>query len=122
MRVDALPRIEGPTIICLQAGHVNTGAFDPILQICDAAQAAGAWVHVDGAFGLWAAVAPQRAHLVAGMAEADSWATDAHKWLNVPYDSGLVFVRDRESLRAAMMPPLAYLPDAGRRETLAVHA
>jgi len=116
MRADALPKIEGLTIVCLQAGQVNTGAFDPATEICAAAHSAGAWVHVDGAFGLWAAAAPARAHLIAGVADADSWATDAHKWLNVPYDSGLVFVRDRESLRAAMMPPTAYLPDAGGRE------
>jgi len=116
MRTDALPSIEGPAIVCLQAGQVNTGAFDPAVEICAAAHAAGAWVHIDGAFGLWAAAAPARAHLVAGVADADSWATDAHKWLNVPYDSGLVFVRDGESLRGAMMPPVAYLPDAGGRE------
>jgi len=116
MRTDALPSIEGPTIVCLQAGQVNTGAFDPAVEICAAAHAVGAWVHIDGAFGLWAAGSPKRAHLVAGVADADSWATDAHKWLNVPYDSGLAFVRDGESLRAAMMPPVAYLPDAGGRE------
>jgi glutamate/tyrosine decarboxylase-like PLP-dependent enzyme len=116
MRASALPKMKDPTIVCLQAGQVNTGAFDPVPEICAAAHAAGAWVHIDGAFGLWAAVAPARAHLVAGVADADSWATDAHKWLNVPYDSGLVFVRDGESLRAAMTPPVAYLPDAGVRE------
>ena len=88
------PRISGPTIVCVQAGNVNTGAFDPIEEICARAHEAGAWVHVDGAFGLWAAVAPARAHLVRGVGTADSWATDAHKWLNVPYDSGLAFVRD----------------------------
>src|SRR6201981_2386829 len=83
MRVDLLPRIAGPTIVCMQAGNVNSGAFDPAKEICAVAHAAGAWVHVDGAFGLWAAAAPSRAHLVAGLTEADSWATDAHKWLNV---------------------------------------
>jgi glutamate/tyrosine decarboxylase-like PLP-dependent enzyme len=110
IRPEALPRPSGPTIVCVQAGNVNTGAFDPIREVCGIAHAAGAWVHVDGAFGLWAAVAPSRAHLVAGMEEADSWATDAHKWLNVPYDSGLAFVRDPEALRAAMAITAEYLP------------
>ena len=111
-----MPIISGPTIICLQAGNVNTGAFDPVEDICGKAKAGGAWVHVDGAFGLWAAAAPGRRHLTAGIAEADSWATDAHKWLNVPYDSGMVFVQDRESLEAAMVPPVAYLPQGEGRE------
>jgi glutamate/tyrosine decarboxylase-like PLP-dependent enzyme len=110
MRPEALPRLSGPTIVCVQAGNVNTGAFDPIQEVCRIAHAAGAWVHVDGAFGLWAAVAPSRAHLVAAIEEADSWATDAHKWLNVPYDSGLAFVRDPEALRAAMAITAEYLP------------
>lgn len=110
MRADALPALSGPAIVCLQAGNVNTGACDPFSEICAAAHAAGAWVHVDGAFGLWAAAAPSLAHLTAGVAEADSWATDAHKWLNVPYDSGLAFVRDTEALRAAMAVTAAYLP------------
>jgi glutamate/tyrosine decarboxylase-like PLP-dependent enzyme len=110
MRVDALPPISGPTIVCVQAGNVNTGAFDPVGQICERAHEAGAWVHVDGAFGLWAAAAPSRAHLAEGVAEADSWATDLHKWLNVPYDSGAAFVRDAESLRAAMAVTADYLP------------
>jgi glutamate/tyrosine decarboxylase-like PLP-dependent enzyme len=110
LRADRLPMISGPTIVCVQAGNVNTGAFDPIAEICHQAHAAGAWVHVDGAFGLWAAVAPSRAHLVAGVGEADSWATDAHKWLNVPYDSGLGFVRDPHALQAAMAITAEYLP------------
>ena len=113
MRAEKLPRFSGPTIVCAQAGNVNTGAFDPIQEICRKAHAAGAWVHVDGAFGLWAAAAPGRAHLAAGMADADSWATDAHKWLNVPYDCGLAFVRDPEALRAAMAITADYLPPAG---------
>ena len=113
MRADALPRISGPTIVCTQAGNVNTGAFDPIGEICTDAHAAGAWVHVDGAFGLWAAAAPARAHLAKGVSEADSWATDAHKWLNVPYDCGLAFTRDPEALRAAMAITADYLPPAG---------
>jgi glutamate/tyrosine decarboxylase-like PLP-dependent enzyme len=110
MRADALPKIKGPAILCLQAGNVNTGAFDPFEPLCTAAKEAGAWVHVDGAFGLWAATTPSRAHLVAGCALADSWATDAHKWLNVPYDSGLAFVRDPDALRAAMAISAEYLP------------
>jgi glutamate/tyrosine decarboxylase-like PLP-dependent enzyme len=116
MRADVLPSISGPTILCLQAGNVNTGAFDPIEEICSTAKAAGAWIHVDGAFGLWAAAAPAHRHLTAGMENADSWATDAHKWLNVPYDSGLAFVREKDSLEAAMMPPVRYLPQGDCRE------
>lgn len=102
MRADALPALSGPTIVCIQAGNVNSGAFDPAGEICRLAHEAGAWVHVDSAFGLWAGAAPGRAHLVAGVDQADSWATDAHKWLNVPYDSGLVFCRERRHLRAAL--------------------
>ena len=116
MRADLLPRIAGPAIICLQAGNVNTGAFDPAAEICLKAKESGAWVHVDGAFGLWAAAAPQKSFLVDGLADADSWATDAHKWLNVPYDSGLVFVRDVRHLAAAMSTHAAYLIEGGRRE------
>ena len=116
MRVDMLPRISGPAIICLQSGNVNTGAFDPAQEICRKAGEAGAWVHVDGAFGLWAAAAPQKSSLVDGIAGADSWATDAHKWLNVPYDSGLVFVRDARHLAAAMSTHAAYLIEGVRRE------
>ena len=116
MRADALPPLSGPTIVCIQAGNVNTGAFDPATDICAVAHEAGAWVHVDGAFGLWAAATPTRAHLVAGFAEADSWAADAHKWLNVPYDSGLAFVRDPAPLRAAMSLTAAYLQESDTRE------
>ncbi len=112
MRADALPRIAGPTILCLQAGNVNTGSFDPIATIAPAARAAGAWVHVDGAFGLWARVSPELQHLADGMEHADSWATDAHKWLNVPYDSGVAFVRDADALRASMAISAEYLPTA----------
>lgn len=110
MRAAALPAIDGPAIICTQAGNVNTGAFDPIAEICRWALPRGAWVHVDGAFGLWAAATPSRAHLAAGIAQADSWATDAHKWLNVPYDCGLAFVRDAQALQAAMAITADYLP------------
>jgi glutamate/tyrosine decarboxylase-like PLP-dependent enzyme len=105
----ALPALDERTIVCVQAGNVNTGAFDPIAAVCEKARAARAWVHVDGAFGLWAAVAPARAHLVAGVGLADSWAVDAHKWLNVPYDNALVIVRDAAALRAAMSTSGAYL-------------
>ena len=120
MRTGALPRIGGPAIVCLQAGNVNTGAFDPAAEIVPWAHDAGAWIHVDGAFGLWAAAAPARAHLVDGVAGADSWATDAHKWLNVTYDSGLAFVRHPDDLRAAMALSAAYLPPLdGPREPCA---
>ena len=113
MRVDALPRLAGPTIVCVQAGNVNTGACDPIAEICARVKGAGAWVHVDGAFGLWAAATPARAPLVRGIEAADSWATDAHKWLNVPYDCGLAFVRDPHALQAAMAITAEYLPTEG---------
>jgi len=116
MRADALPALDGPTIVCIQAGNVNSGAFDPAAEICAAAHAAGAWVHVDGAFGLWAQAAPSRAHLSAGVANADSWATDAHKWLNVPYDSGLAFVRDAAALRGCASVVAPYLPHEAARE------
>jgi glutamate/tyrosine decarboxylase-like PLP-dependent enzyme len=113
MRAEALPRLTGPAIVCTQAGNVNTGACDPHREIIDQARQSGAWVHIDGAFGLWAAAAPSRAHLVEGISAADSWATDAHKWLNVPYDSGLAFVRDAGALRAAMAVTAEYLPTEG---------
>jgi len=116
MRADLIPEIEGATIICIQAGNVNTGAFDPAYDICEKAGKAGAWVHVDGAFGLWAAASPHRSHLILGIEKADSWATDTHKWLNVPYDSGIVFVRNYEYLVAAMSTSAAYLIEVGKRE------
>ena len=112
MVASQLSLLSGPAIVCTQVGNVNTGAFDPVAEICERAHRAGAWVHVDGAFGLWAAAAPSRAHLAHGIAEADSWATDAHKWLNVPYDSGLAFVRDPHALQAAMAITAEYLPTA----------
>jgi glutamate/tyrosine decarboxylase-like PLP-dependent enzyme len=112
LRADALPPLAGPTIVCVQAGNVNTGAFDPIAEICERARATGAWVHVDGAFGLWARAAPSLRHLAAGLELADSWATDCHKWLNVPYDSGLALVRNADALRAAMAVTADYLPTA----------
>jgi len=116
IRADRLPPLDDRTIVCLQAGNVNTGACDPVRDICQAAHARGAWVHVDGAFGLWAAAAPARAHLVTGIAEADSWALDAHKWLNAPYDSGVVLCRDGAAVRAAMATQAAYLQQGAGRE------
>jgi glutamate/tyrosine decarboxylase-like PLP-dependent enzyme len=109
MRLDAFPEVDDRTIVCVQAGNVNSGAFDPIAELCERAHSKGAWVHVDGAFGMWAAAAPARAHLSRGLEGADSWATDAHKWLNVPYDSGLVFTRHADALRQAMSVGGAYL-------------
>jgi glutamate/tyrosine decarboxylase-like PLP-dependent enzyme len=111
MRPSDIPRLSGPTIICAQAGNVNTGACDAIAEISDAAGEMGAWVHVDGAFGLWAAACPTRKHLVEGISRANSWATDAHKWLNVPYDSGIAIVRDPDTLRRAMAITATYYPD-----------
>jgi glutamate/tyrosine decarboxylase-like PLP-dependent enzyme len=113
MRAESLPGISGPTIVCTQAGNVNTGAFDPIGEVCDRLAGTGAWVHVDGAFGLWAAASAELKQLAPGLEKADSWGTDAHKWLNVPYDSGLAFVKDAETLRASMAVTAEYLPPAG---------
>ncbi len=116
MRADALPDLSEMTIVCIQAGNVNSGAFDPAKEICAAARESGAWVHVDGAFGLWATASSRLRHLSEGVADADSWATDAHKWLNAPYDSGIVFVREAENLRAAMTVGAAYLIAGEERE------
>ena len=116
MRPEAISTLSAPAIICVQAGNVNTGAFDPTGEICAMAQASDSWVHVDGAFGLWAAACPDRAHLAAGIPCAHSWATDAHKWLNVPYDSGIVFVADPEHLKASMSSRAAYLIAGDTRE------
>jgi glutamate/tyrosine decarboxylase-like PLP-dependent enzyme len=116
MRADVFPEIEGPSIVCLQAGNVNTGAFDPMRALCERAHAAGAWVHVDAAFGLWSLASPNYAALADGIAFADSWATDAHKWLNVPYDSGLAIVREPGALRAAMAATAAYLMEGAGRD------
>jgi glutamate/tyrosine decarboxylase-like PLP-dependent enzyme len=113
MRAELLPEIAGPTILCLQAGNVNTGASDPLAALIEAGQRHGAWVHVDGAFGLWAKVSPRHRAQVESVERADSWATDAHKWLNVPYDSGLALVRDARALSAAMAVTADYLPGAG---------
>ena len=116
MRPDALPNLSASTILCLQAGNVNTGAFDPSAEIIPVARQAGAWVHVDGAFGLWALACPSCSKLAEGIEQADSLATDAHKWLNVPYDNGLAFVREPMHLRAAMSASAAYLIEVGQRE------
>jgi glutamate/tyrosine decarboxylase-like PLP-dependent enzyme len=107
---------EGPAIVCAQAGNVNTGACDPLGGVVTAAREHGAWVHVDGAFGLWAAASPALSPLVAGAAGADSWVTDGHKWLNVPYDCGIVAVRDPQAHRAAMGMTAAYLVSGGTGE------
>lgn len=128
MRADALPVLDQHTVVCIQAGNVNTGAFDPAREVCARARESGAWVHVDGAFGLWAAVSPFLAPLLADFDQADSWAIDCHKWLNVPYDSGMVVVREPQHLRRALSAgsaayltqseqrePWQYTPDASRR-------
>jgi len=113
MRPDALRHrlevVRPPAIVCLQAGHVNTGAFDPFPELIPAAHRAGAWVHVDGAFGLWANAAPRHRRLASGVEDADSWAVDAHKWLNVPYDSGVAIVAHPAAHRAAMAQTASYL-------------
>lgn len=128
MRAEALPALDERTILCVQAGNVNTGAFDPAKELCARARQAGTWVHVDGAFGLWGAASPLYAPLVEGFSAADSWAVDCHKWLNVPYDSGIVLVREPENLRRALptgnaayltqtceREPWQFTPDASRR-------
>lgn len=114
MLESAFPEVDEHTIVCLQAGNVDTGSFDPPTLVARAKKQ-GAWVHVDGAFGLWAGAAPKRAHLTAGLDLADSWATDGHKWLNVPYDSGIVLVRNASLLTAAMAMQGAYLDQSGSR-------
>jgi glutamate/tyrosine decarboxylase-like PLP-dependent enzyme len=116
MRADALPHLDSQTILCLQAGNVNTGAFDPAAAICPAARQSGAWIHVDGAFGLWAAASPQYRHLTQGFDQADSWATDGHKWPNIGYDCGIALVRDPASLHAAMAIQAPYLVQSEKRE------
>jgi glutamate/tyrosine decarboxylase-like PLP-dependent enzyme len=97
-----------PTVVCLQAGDMNIGAYDPFAEACAAAHGVGAWVHVDGAFGLWAAASPRRRHLLHGVSAADSWATDGHKWLNLPHDSGFVFTADPEAHSGAFAQTTSY--------------
>jgi len=116
IRADALPALDNMTLVCIQGGNVNTGAFDPAAAICSRAHEAGAWVHVDGAFGLWAAASPALAYLTEGVAAADSLATDCHKWLNVPYDCGLAFVQNGTHLRNAMTLNAAYLQTTQARD------
>jgi glutamate/tyrosine decarboxylase-like PLP-dependent enzyme len=120
MRADALRTtldgIDGPTIVCAQAGNVNTGAFDPLADIAAAVHDQGGWLHVDAAFGMWAATSAKVRHLTTGLGLADSWSTDAHKWLNVPYDTGLVFVRDAASHHAAMTFGAAYYAETAGAE------
>ena len=105
-------------MVILQAGNVNSGAFDPFATVCQAARAAGAWVHIDGAFGLWAAACEQTKPLVRGIELADSWSVDAHKTLNAPYDSGLVFCRNREALVSALQAQGAYMQFGDARDSM----
>ena len=116
MDITQFPKIQDNAIVITQAGNINSGAFDPIGEICDLLEGENAWVHVDGAFGLWAMATEKYQHLGLGLERADSWATDAHKWLNVPYDSGLAFVKNHVALKAAMAITASYLPseNAGR--------
>jgi len=116
MRADALPHLDPMTIVCLQAGNVNTGAFDPAAAICPAARAAGAWIHIDGALGLWAAASPAYRKHTRGFELADSWATDGHKWPNIGYDCGLALVRQPQALRDAMSIQAAYLVHTDQRD------
>src|SRR5947209_7126416 len=118
MRANKLPPLSERTIVCIQAGNVNTGAFDPAAEICKAAKEQGAWVHVDGAFGLWARISRKYEHLTRGFDQADSWATDAHKWPNVGYDSGLAIVKDGPALRTSMGITASYLEPGSRREPM----
>jgi glutamate/tyrosine decarboxylase-like PLP-dependent enzyme len=118
IRADRLPALDGPAIVCVQAGNVNSGAFDPADEIIAWARRSKAWVHVDGAFGLWALASPEHAEQAAGFGAADSWATDAHKWLNVPYDSGIAVVRDPAALRQAMSMSGDYLLTGDPRQRL----
>jgi glutamate/tyrosine decarboxylase-like PLP-dependent enzyme len=113
---EKIPETKGPTILCLQAGNVNTGSFDPIEEIC-MNKKENVWIHIDGAFGLWAAASAKTRLLTKGIDLADSLATDAHKWLNVPYDCGLLFVKKREALFSAISATAAYFPETGNRES-----
>jgi glutamate/tyrosine decarboxylase-like PLP-dependent enzyme len=116
IRIDSIPVFDERTLVCAQAGNVNSGSFDPFTELVAACREAGAWLHVDGAFGLWALASREKRPLVQGVEGADSWATDGHKWLNVPYDCGIAFVRDAEALRSAMSFTAAYLPADAPRE------
>jgi len=118
MRADRLPKLSDRTMVCIQAGNVNTGAFDPAEEICAKAKRQGAWVHVDGAFGLWARISPKYAEITRGFENADSWATDAHKWPNAGYDCGVVLLKDGDALRTAFGLTAAYLEPGARREPM----
>ena len=118
MKANQLPALTPHTLVCVQAGNVNTGAFDPAQEICEKASKTNAWVHVDGAFGLWAAASPQYRHLTRGFDQADSWATDGHKWPNAGYDCGIVLVKDPQHLHAAMSATAAYLVTGAQREPM----
>ncbi len=118
LRAGELPDLPGPVLVCAQAGEVNTGAFDPFDEIADWLAERGGWLHVDGAFGLWALADPTRSELVSGLDRADSWATDAHKWLNVTYDCGIAFVRDPSALRRTFAALAGYLPPGDRFEAM----
>ncbi|HEY3743722.1 MAG TPA: aminotransferase class V-fold PLP-dependent enzyme [Bryobacteraceae bacterium] len=118
MRADAMPALKPNTLVAIQAGNVNTGSFDPAREICARAREAGAWVHVDGAFGLWAGASPKYRHLTDGFALADSWATDGHKWPNAGYDCGIVLVKDPAQLRAAMAASASYLVTGPQRDPM----
>jgi glutamate/tyrosine decarboxylase-like PLP-dependent enzyme len=117
-RAEKLPKLSRNTLVCIQAGNVNTGAFDPAAPICEAAHQQGAWVHVDGAFGLWAGASPKYRRLMNGFEQADSWATDAHKWPNTGYDCGVAIVRNPEALRASMGLSAAYLAPGTKRDPM----
>ncbi len=116
MRPDSLPRLDGRTLLVLQAGNVSSGSFDPFAEICGKAREAGCWIHVDGAFGLWAAASSRHRHLTQGMGLADSWSADAHKTLNAPYDNGVVFCRDRDALAGAMRMSGSYIVFSEQRD------
>ena len=118
MHIDHFPALEEPALVVAQAGNVNSGAFDPLEAICQRTHEAGGWVHVDGAFGLWAAAVPSLRSLVPGLARADSWAADAHKTLNVPYDCGVVLCRDREALEAAFRASASYFQWSEERDPM----
>jgi len=118
LRADQLPDVTGPVLVCAQAGEVNTGAFDPFAALADWLAGRSGWLHVDGAFGLWAMADPSRAALVNGLDRADSWATDGHKWLNVTYDCGIAFVRDQADLRRTFAAAAGYLPASDAFEAM----
>jgi len=118
MRIDRFPSLREPYLVVAQAGNVNSGGFDPIGEVCALTHEAGGWVHVDGAFGLWAAAVPSLASVTSGIAEADSWAVDAHKTLNVPYDCGIVLCREREALLAAFRASASYLQWSDKRDPM----